>query len=342
MSASGIFSTLGIAAESTWGTYAAPTAFVTYNSNTLMSKKTPLQGQALHGGIYNLASRRSIGKWSAGGGVDFDLYDRGMGLWFKQMLGAGTSALKSPSTTVYHQIFTPADTTGESFTLQVGTPSTNNTTIVPANFLGSKITDWTISIKAGELAGFNVTLDSSKMETTDSYVSPSYTLGNIFVAAECSLLFGGTASTSSGFTSISGGTAVPLTRSVTIKGTNAVDTARYVLGSDYKVEQIINGFRVVSIEAELDFNGLSQCWNLYQPDTQFAVQFNFLGTTELDTPNSLFGEVNMVMPACFFDEDSFPVPGPQVVSEKVKINVLDDGTNNPMQIDTLTLDSTIV
>jgi len=341
MSASGIYSTFGLKKEATFGTFAAPDYWLTYNSSTLANKKTALQGAALHGGIYNLANRRSIGKWTADGAVDLDIYDRGMSPLFTAMLGASTSALKSGgTTTVYQQVFTPADTTAQSYSLQLGVPTAVNS-IQAFSYPGSKVTDWTFDVKAGDLAAFDVSFDSVKEDTTQSYTSPSYVLGDIFVAAQAQLLIGGTASTTAGLTTISGGTAVPLTKSVSVKGKNVIDDGRYVLGSLYKQEQLINGFRTVSADVELDFAGLTQCYNAFLADTPVCFQLVFTGVT-IDTPNSLKATVTLIGSACFFDADTMPVPGPTIISEKATLNFLDDGTNNPVQIVTNTLDNAIL
>lgn len=336
MPGSGIFATLGYAAESTWSTYAAPTSphFVTFTKETLEFDKGIQQAHVLSGNLYDQTTRRAYVKEEAKGQIDFGgIYDRGLGLMFKNMLGGYTGSTSGSVTT---QTFFPADTTGLSMSVQIGRPMTSNASVQAFTYEGCKVTDWELGVKAGEFATFMVTLDSYQEDTSQTYAAPSYVSSNMFTSIEGTLILGGTVSTSASVSSVSGGASVSLLKDVSVKPTNPLDTDRFYVGSAFKAEQLVNNFRQITGSATIAFNDLTTVYNAFKADTPVALQLNFTGPV---ISGSTHSALNLLIPNIYWDKDSISVQGPQLIDQVLAFTGLSDGTNNALQLQYVTLDA---
>ena len=86
--ASGLAAQIGVAAESTYGTYVAPTRFLEYNKADLKAKKNVVQGGGLAAGqVAQLGSRRVVTSVSVEGGFELEVANKGMGLLLAHLLG---------------------------------------------------------------------------------------------------------------------------------------------------------------------------------------------------------------------------------------------------------------
>lgn len=335
----GLGATFGYAQESTVGTYTAPDHFVTFQKEAHELKKGIVQSQALHGGLYNLATRRAYTTHTVDGSIDMDVYDRGQGLLFKHMLG---SVNVTTHTGYAVQVFTPGSTVGESLSFQIGKPQTNGT-IVPFQYNGVKVTDWTISVAANQQAALSISTDAWNQTVTGTYTAPSYVASNMFHFAEAQLLVGGTVtSTGTGsamVTTVTSATALATCKSVSIKGTNALATDRFFLNSaGTKGEQLPNGFYGITGQMEVEFENLTDLYNAFAADTNTAVQLIFTGPTIGTTSQS--SQLSVIVPAMFFDTAPVEVAGPAILTQTASWTALDDGVNNPVQITYTTADMT--
>lgn len=330
----GIYATLGFAPEATPGTFVAPTHFTTIISEGGEGEKTTETSKTLHGGIADLASRRALTKWGAKMTWSLDMYDRGLGLFWANAIGASTV---TNDTGYYTQVFTPSDTTGKALSIQVGRP-TSTGSMQAVSYECCKVTDWSIGAKAGSLATFSASFDAMKEDTSQSYTAPSYTTSNLLTALETTLTVGGTASTTSGVTSISGGSVAAAVRDSSVKVTNALDTNRYFLGSAYKAEQLINGPRQMKGNVSADFGGISTFYSTFAADTSFALQFDVTGPI---INGSTHSAVQVLFPCCFWDTDVFSAKGPELIEESLSFTAYDDDVNNFCQVTLVTLDSAI-
>lgn len=336
--ASGLGATLGLAAETTYNTFVPPTRFLTFDKEALKLKKNVVQSKALHGGLYELASRRAYTTHTVDGTIDLDLYDRGLGLIFKQALGAASTPVEQGTSGVYQTVFTPADTVGESLSVQIGRPMTNGT-IQPFSYSGLKITDWTLNVAASQLASLALTVDGATESTSQAYAAPSYVTSDVLHFAEATLLIGGTVSTTGGSASVTGGTQIGTVKSCQIKGSNGMDTTRFFLGANgTKGEPLANAFRAITGSIDVEFENLTDVYDAFAADTKTSLQLTFVGPTIAAGYTS---EVQILIPAVFFDTGSPTVDGPAVLHSQANFTALDDGSNPPVQILVQSLDATV-
>lgn len=329
----GLGATLGFALEGTVGTFQTPTHFMTFQKESLAFKKNTVQSHALHGGLFDLSTRRAFVTQTVDGAIDTDLYDRGQGLLWQLALGAAPIITGS---TVFTQTYVPGTVAGQSLTIQVGRPQVN-TTLTPFSFTGCKFTDWTLSVATGGIAELSFNVDGWTESVSSSYAAPSYVANNMLHFAEATLIQGGTPSTSGGICTLAGGTTIATCKDISMKGTDALATGRYFLGANgIKAEQIDNNFRALTGSATIEFNNLTDAYNTFRNDLPTSMQLTFVGPVISDTTHS---QVQMLIPRVYFDTGDPTVQGPDILNQPVAFTGLDDGTNAPVQVQLITLDS---
>lgn len=227
--ASGLGATIGWSQEGTVGTFTTPTEFQPFNKETLAWKKNVTQSKALHGGLYLLGSHRALITHTADGMISMDLMDRGLGLLWKNALGA-TPILAAGASSTYQWVFSPADLTGSSMSVQVGRPATNGT-IIPFSYNGGKVTSLEIGVKDNAIGTFDVGFDFwNEVNTSPALTAPSYVANNVLQFAQASLFSGGTvvpvaSTTSTGSQTLPSGTLnVASTTGFPLSGTIYVTT----------------------------------------------------------------------------------------------------------------------
>jgi hypothetical protein len=119
---------------------------------------------------------------------------------------------------------------------------------------------------------------------------------------------------------------------------NALDTARYFLGAaGLKAEQLSNGFRKITGQAEIEFENMSDVYTAFAADTATALQLVYTGVVSGSTNLGL----KILIPNIHFDEGSPSVDGPKVLTQKVAFTGLDDTINPPIQLQYTSLDSAV-
>jgi hypothetical protein len=336
---SGLGASLGFGAESTVGTAVTPTSWVEFNSESLKLTKNAVQGQGLRGGgLYPRSSRRAYTTRSAGGDINLDVATQGMGLLFKNMLGAGTSALLSGS--AYQQVHTPASLAGQSLTVQKLVPQTDGT-LKDFTYPGSKVGGWELACTVGGILTLRCTIDAKDEVTSATVGTPAYNAdADVFYFSEGALVLGGTVTTAAGVASVTGGTTVAAVKGATITGTNPMKDDRYFLGaSGTKAEQIENGWRTLGGNLDAEFTDQATIYDVFAADSATALKLTFTGTTAIS--GSDYPTLEVLIPSIRFEGDTPQVGGPDVVGISAGFTGLDDGTNAAVQIRYVTADTAI-
>lgn len=336
---SGIGASLGFAREATPGTIVSPSRWVEFNSETLGADKVTVQGQGLRSsGLYPRASRRVVVGRNAGGDVTLDLATTGMGLLLESMLG-GTSTSAVVSGSAYQQVHQPG-TALKSLTVQKLVPEMVTGVLKPFTYNGCKVTSWTINFTKDGIATLTLTLDAWDEVTTTAAGTPSYAAtSNVFHFGSAALLLGGTASTTSGLVSVSGGNPVAGITGGSITGSTGIRTGsdnRYLNG---KIEQGQDAWRGVSGSLNLDFISQADVVDLFEADTGATLRLTF--TAAVAITGAVFPVFEVLIPRIFFDGESPKVGGPGVISLTAPFTGLDDGTNAALQIRYVTSDTSV-
>ncbi len=354
---SGIGSQIIMVPETTYGVAPSLSTAQPYefNSESLAGKKTIVQGKGLHaGGLYNRGPRRVLTNWTADGDITMDLPTRYMNQLLYIMFGSkgqtAAALTQDASTGAYHATHAPGTLMGSSVTIQKGVPSVDGTAASPFTYVGMKMTDWEISVQTGALAQFKTTWDGRNELAGAGNGDPlngsvpalgTFTeaaTNNVFHFREASVLTGGTCTTTSGITSVTGATAAGNVKSASVKQTFHLDTGRYFLGSQgFKAEPIEEDFRDVSGSFEIEWLTSEAMYNAYAADTPTTLQLVFQGPgigTGSDHSN-----LTLLIPQIYLEGEPPQVSGPKVVTQNIPFTGLDDGSNNVIQASYWTLDS---
>lgn len=336
----GIGASLGWARETTPGTIVTPSRWGEFNSETLACEKVVVQGQGLRGGgLYPRTARRVVVGRNAGGDINLDVATNGMGLLLESMLG-GTSTSAVVSGTAYQQVHQPGAAV-KTLTIQKLVPEMVTGTLKPFTYNGCKVTSWTINFAKDAIVTLSITVDAWDEVTTTSAGTPSYSsTTNVFHFGQAALLIGGTASTTSGLVSVSGGTAIAGITGGSITGSTGIRTGsenRYLNG---KIDQGQNDWRGVSGSLSLDFINESDVVDLYEADTGATLRLTFTGTTAIT--GAVYPVFEVLIPRIFFGGETPQVSGPGVISLTAPFTGGDDGTNAALQIRTVTSDNAVI
>lgn len=355
---SGIGAQILFAPETTFGVAPSLAAAQPYEftSETLELKKTIVEGKGLHaGGLHYRGARRVLTTYTVSGGITMDLPTR----YFNQLLlsmfgskGQAKAVLTQDLTTgAYSAVHAPGSMFGVSATIQKGVPSVDGSTPNPFTEVGMKLTDWTISVQTGAIATLVTNWDGRNELTTgnvngDPLNASAPALGtftelssnNVFHFREATLFSGGTVTTTSGVSSVSGNTALGNVRSADIKYAMHYDTGRYFLGSNgFKAEPIENNFRDITGTFEVEWLNSEAQYLAFANDTPTCLQLSFIGPTIGSGSDK--SSLIILIPQIFLEGETPKVGGPGVVSQKVSFTGLDDGVNNAIQATYWTLDT---
>ena len=209
------------------------------------------------------------------------------------------------------------DTGANAEVVQTGTPSGAGPYTIPVSSAGGLKVGHATGVYVGSATGVNY--GAATALQTASYNATT----TLFGFNNGSLIAGGTTATTGGLYTNTGGQVVANVTSVTISGKNAVDTGRFSLGSSIRSEQLDNGWAEYTADVEVEYSGRA-FYDAYAADLQIDLQLTF---------TSPGGNVlTITAPAGFQDDGATPnVGGPDLITQKLKFTLLDDGVNGPIQ-----------
>ena len=343
---SGLSAQIGIAAETTPGTAVSPTRFHRFSSETLTAKKKIVQVSTLAAGLqFDRSAARFTTQRDAGGDINMPVPTKGFGLLLQQMLGSfNATATQQGTSAAYLQTHVPGVFTGHTFSVQKGVPRTDGT-VEPYTYPGCKVTDWELDIAQSDVLNVKLTLDAwdeltaATTPASPALATPAYLSASNFSFVSGAILSGGTATTTGGVCSVTGGTAVAAIRSANVKGKNASDTSRYFLGGGTtKAEQVQNAVSSISGQLVAEFANRT-LYDQYRADGSTAIQLNFTGPL-IATGYSCF--LNIVMPSVWLEDGASPqVPGPGIIQQTIPFTALSDDSNPVIQIQYQSTDTAV-
>ncbi len=207
---SGLAAQLSFGLETTWGVAATLNKHLPFLNESLSQQIDRIQSQGIIPGNRTWRSDQwAPGNKTVGGDVGVELYDHGLGVLFRAMMGnAVTTGTAAPFT----HTFEPGDLANDSLTVQVGKPATSGT-VHPFTYLGCQVASWELACAQGDIATLGLTLAAREETRAIALATPA------IPAALRPLSFNhGTLSV--------GGVAVANVRSCRLAGTNGLDVER--------------------------------------------------------------------------------------------------------------------
>ncbi|MFJ2718995.1 phage tail tube protein [Streptomyces sp. NPDC087437] len=313
---SGLGAQLGIAAETTYGTYKAPTQFIEFTKESLALKKTTAQSAGIAAGrLLALSSRRVVTRREAQGTVDIEVTNLGMGLLIQALMGTTVTPVKQATSTAYLQTHTLADTRGKSLTIQKGVPLTNGT-VTPKSFTGCKVTSGEFECEAGGMLTGSFEFDGKDCDEAQILAAASYSNMRPFHFGQMALKSGAFGSE----------TALDGIRKVSCKIERPQDVERfYANQSALKKEPVANDQVKITGSLESDYVATTLD-DLHTSDGATSLVWEFTGALIESTYNDTF---RITLPAVKLDEGPPVVDGFGVVKPTFNYSALYDGTNQP-------------
>ena len=186
---SGLGSSLGLAAESAFGTFAAPTRWLEFLDEKFEWKPKITKGKALNGQLTPSLSQRVVTSSRIEGSMKTYLYENSMGLLFEQLFGTGSST-QNASTTSYTQAFSVGDVQGKSLSFQINRPDLAKGDHA-YSYSGMKLTGAKLMCGTDEYAEIDWTLIGQQVSYTQALTAPTINVNNFpFSFVNASILAG--------------------------------------------------------------------------------------------------------------------------------------------------------
>ncbi|MEU0634003.1 phage tail tube protein [Streptomyces sp. NPDC005989] len=324
---SGLGAQIGIAAETTYGTFLAPTKFIEFTKESIQLKKTTAQSAGIAAGrLVPLSSRRVVTQRQASGSLDMEVTTKGMGVLLQTLMGTSVTPVKQATSDAYLQTHVLADTAGKSLTIQKGVPLTTGT-VTRKNFIGCKIVSAEFSCEVGGMLTASFEIDSKDCQETSVLATASYPTMAPFHFGQMALKTGvfGAEVDRSGI------------RKVSLKFERGMATERFYAGqSGTKAEPISNDQVKVTGSIEMDYVD-TVLDDLHTSDAATSLVWAFTGAEIAPTYNE---NISFSLPAIRFDDAPPVVEGFDVIKPTLNFTGLADGTN-PLAITYMSTDITL-
>ena len=336
---------IGATKETTWGTYAAPTRWFEFKSETLDLVKNVKQGVGLRatGTALARSGRRFIPTTTVAGDVEFEVTSRQFGNLFENAIGFGTPTLIPTKTTAYQQVFTLPTSANSviqppGLTIQKGVMPVGASAPLAFTFLGMTCTDWEFNLPENDLLSLKMSLAGKAYNNnaTTALVTPSYAanMGTAFHSGMATVQVGGTitAPTTTALASMTSPLASLNVVDFNLKGSNSLNTTRYVLsasGSSATISQPTYGLRSLSGSMTVEFDATSDIVGKFQNDTAVPIIVTLQGSATnggdlIDTGS--YGAIQFVISDARFNSELSKVSGTDIVQMKIEFDVLDNLT----------------
>ncbi|MGW3427494.1 phage tail tube protein [Streptomyces melanosporofaciens] len=324
---SGLGAQLGIAPETTYGTFVAPTKFIEFTKESLVLKKTTAQSAGIAAGrLLALSSRRVLTRKEVSGSIDLEICNKQMGVLIQALMGTSVTPVQQGAGPAYLQTHTLADTAGKSLTIQKGVPLTTGA-VTDKSFLGCKVTSGEFSCEVGGMLTGSFEFDGKDCDEAQTLATASYPAMSPFHFGQMAVKTGtfGTETARDGV------------RKVSVKVERPQATERFYAGqAGLKKEPISNDLVKISGTLETDYIDTTLD-DLHTNDGATSLVWEFVGANIATTYYDTF---RVTLPAIRLDEGPPVVDGFDVVKPSFNFTALYDGTNQP-KIEIISTDTTL-
>lgn len=327
--ASGLGSQLGMSvAESTYGTFVAPTRFLRATSYTIEAGGvTRVQGEGIQTGLHvPLGAHYVETAKGYSAKIDTGLESKGLGLLLNGLMG-GTTTPSNLAGTAYGATFTLGDPSGKSYSVQIGAPLTTGS-VIAQSLSGCKVVSADFAFPVKGAATVSWSLDAQKFVTTESLASASYSSTNLFHGGQLAVKLGTYGSES----------AVSGVKNVQVSVKRTLETDRYYAsGSGLKSEPILSGYAEIDVTLDADFLDKTVFQDRSLATSGVSMVIELVGPVITSTYYETF---RITLPGIHFEPAVQGVSGPGVLSNSWKGSYKYDGTN-AASIYSISTDSTL-
>lgn len=321
---------LGVKAESYYGAAVTPDQRFEVVSEKLSLRQDYIESKSLKAGQRYLSTQNHVvGKKHVEGDIEMEIPSAGAGFWFKQLMGTVDTTTPAGATTRRLHTFVAApELDNLSFTAQVQRTDVAGTAH-KFIYAGCGVTDLEIACKAGELATMKASIfGKSESVTADTASSATYASSTPLVFAGAVVQVGDTVATRATVANVS---------EFSVKIDNGRKTDRYFLGDASPAKPIEADLRSCEGKITVDWEGLTQ-YNRFVNHSSVAIVAKF--ETQAVIEGSVKGYVQVTIPAAVFTGET-PTGGGDIIDQSIDFKALYDGTNEPVKIEYLSLDTVV-
>lgn len=330
MSGTGLNGSVGLAAETTYGTYVAPTKFVEPVAAVPLKKvKNAQQGGGLAAGrLVQPGSKRVVTTEAGTVTLPLELTRTGLGILLQHAFGGSAAPVQQAATAAWLQTHVLADNVGKSLTVQSGVPETGGT-VRPYTGKGGKVTSLEIVCGVDEIAMITTEVDLRQVSEVETLAAPSYVSRKLFHFGQMSVKVG----------TFGAEVAVSGVKKVTFKLERGQDVARFYAGAGgLKAEPLGNEFVKVSATIDFDFVDKTVFADRFASDAPTSVVIDWTGDL-IAAAN--YERLTIKLPQVFVDGETPALDGPGVVSNSVPLIAQNDGTNPTVTCEYMSIDTTL-
>lgn len=323
----------GVKKETTYGTAVVVDRFFEVNSGAPAKVET---GRSVSAGLRR--GQRVVRKDRAVPYVlgatltrELDVLNSGFGFWLEHMLGA-VATTGPADTTAYTHTGTIDDLEGTSFTYQENVPlGASGNTDQAFTYEGGKIAKWTLSCETEGLLVASFDMVFEDYTTATALATASYP-----AAATVPLSWADASATI-------GGTSVPVTK-WSVSCDNKLKTDRhYLANGTRRSEPVEEDLREITVEVECDWSALTQ-WNRHVSevvaDNYAAIILSAKAPTLIAGAATTYPELRIDLDAVRFDDVDPDTIGPGMTMQTIKGVATDNGTDEPIEVRYVTVDTT--
>lgn len=321
----GLQTAVGLADETTYGTWVTPTVWNEIVSESLEARTRTINSAGLFGARQaSRGSRRVLVATEAGGSVELEAAQQGIGKWFKHALGAPTSAQQGGTAAYLHTFGMTSLPTGLSLQKLVRGPTGSNLGVF--SYSGGRVLSLGFSCAVDEILRLSASMDFQKVVTTEAAGTPSFANTGLFHWGQGALL-------------VDAGSVTALVTSVALTINNNLAVNRRGLGSGlYKSQPVDEDHPAVSGQLTAEFENTTDFYAAFMADTQKDLKLTFTG----DVIAGAFSEkIEIDLDDVRFDGGTPVVSGPGIVAVNVPFTVLWDGTDPTVQLAYTSVDVSI-
>ncbi len=334
---SGAGAYFGISAESTWGTYVAPTRFLPGNFGLKPEHQVqPVGGYAAAGRLAPLDEIETL-LWGTGK-YEGEVLRTGMGLLLQHITGGSATPVQQAATAAYLQTHVVGDNYGKGLSAQAVVPNTAGT-LYPFTMYGAKVASATFSCTKGESLKVSVDLWGKKVDQLQTSAAAGYTAtqGALpFNWTQMNLKLGTYASeaATSGVKSVS----------VTIARSMNTDDTFYAGGQGYPSEPVMAAGDIPSLipitgTVEIDMMTKAEFVDRFTGHTSTSLLWDFVHSTAI--ASTYYPTFSLTCPKVYFDTSSIDVSGANVVGVSVPFKAFVDTTNGYGTVKYMSTDTAI-
>lgn len=327
---SGLGGQIGLAPETTYGTYVPLTKFIEGTAKLKDTSAYIVGGGVAAGRMQKLGARRVKTLFGAEGAFECEVTNKGMGTLLQALMGTTVTPVQQAATIAYLQTHTLADPFGKFFSFQEGLPDISAGTPRPHTFLGCKVLSAEFKCAIGEILTSTWDINARELVETETLGAASYsTTVAPFNWTQLTVKIGAT---------VGAAASVDGIRGVSVKVDRKSATDRNYAGTGGKQkEPVINDWQEITGSLDSDYVDKAILADRYHAGTGFALILEWVGPVIAST---YFETFRITLPQCFLTGDTPELAGPELVSGSFPFETQFDGTTQP-KIEYISTDVTL-